>query len=269
MHLRHALVIAALTLTAACGGSSESKSAAPTSGAPSTAPPTTARRSQPYWAAVVDLSGSGATTAKPFTIDPVALQWRMTFHCQTGTFSATGVRGTEPLRRPLAANAPCGPQAEGSAFSGELGTITVSVTATGPWDAKVEQQVDGPLVEPVTPALASAQVVAVGQFTKLDREGEGTVKVYRLPNGRQAVRLESFYTSINPDLGLMLSSLAAPKTSAELQAAPSTEIALLKATYGSMNYEVPPDVDATTYQSVAIWSERAKSAFTVAVLHAP
>lgn len=231
---------------------------------------TTTRRSQPYWATVADLSGTGGATAKPFTIEPTALQWRMTFHCQTGMFSATGATaGGEALRRPLAANARCGPSAEGSAFSGELGTIAVTVVATGPWDAKIEQQVDGPLVEPVTAALAAGQVVATGQFAPLDREGEGTVRIYRLADGSQVVRLENFYTSINPDLGLMLSSLPSPRTSAELPAAPGVEIALLKATLGSMNYAVPAGVDATTYKSVAIWSERAKSAFTVASLRAP
>ena len=268
---RRWLAVATILLaTGACSGGESPRSAAPTpttAAGPST---TTVRRSQPYWTTVADLSGTGAATARPFTVDPVALQWRLTFHCSPGTtFSATGTIGTpaQSLRRPLATNAPCGgPDAEGQAFSGEIGTVTITVNATGAWDAKVEQQVDRPLVEPLPASLATARVVATGQFTKFDREGEGTVRVYRLADGSQAIRLEDFYTSINPDLGLMLSSRATFTTSAELQNAPSTEIALLKATLGSMTYAVPAGVDATTYKTVVIWSERAKSAFTVAAL---
>ncbi len=265
----------AVAAVAACGGDGGGGGGGPQGSSP--APPTNGpsgpgggavRRSQPYWTTVVELRGTGPATAAPFTLDPAALQWRMTFRCEAGAFSAAGAKGAEPLRRALATNARCG-DGEGQAYSGEIGTITLTIAAGGPWDATIEQQVDGPLVEPLPAALASAQVVATGEFTGFDREGEGAVRVYRLADGSQAVRLENFYTSLNPDLGLLFTSLASFRTSAEVGDAPSVEVALLKATLGSMSFAVPAGVDVTTYPAVVIWSERARSAFAYAPLRSP
>lgn len=252
----------------ACGGGSDGggdgRAGPAVDAGPPSSPP--ARRSAPYWVPLTQLSGTGTTTAPPFTVAPPALQWRLVFRCRTGVFSATATKATgEALRRPLATNAPCGDQ-EGEAFSGELGTVTVTVTTPGAWEATVEQQVDTPLVEPLTPALSAAQVVATATLSKVDGEGEGTARLLRLADGSHAVRLENFYTSPNTDLELVLSAAPSPKASADVLGAPYVSVSYLKATLGSMNYPVPAEVDVTQFQSLVIWSELTRVAHAAGVL---
>jgi len=238
-----------------------------------TAAPTTkaaagVRRSEPYWVAVADLNGTGPTTTKQFSIDGNALQWRVTYHCQTAPFNAVAVKGTgEALKRPVADAAACG--AEGKGYAAEKGTFTVKVTTGGAWDMKVEQQVDTALVEPVAPVMGTAPVLLSANVYGVDRQGEGTAKVYKLADGSQVIRLEDFFVTVNSDLELRLSPLPNPKTTDEIAAAPFVTVAPLKATLGSMNYPVPANVDLSGYKSIVIWCEITRNAYAAAALQPP
>jgi hypothetical protein len=266
----------AMAMAACSGGSSDgaSRAAAPATRAdsgPVTAPPTTKappgqeRRSEPYWVPVTDLKGTGPSTTEAFTIVGNALQWRGTYHCQTAPFSALPVKESgEPLRRPLADAAACG--AEGKGFVSEAGRFTIKIDTRGTWDIKVEQQVDTPLVEPLTTALAEALPAATATVHGVDKEGEGTAKLFRLPDGTKVIRLEDFSTTINSDLELRLSPLADPRTTNDIAAAPFVTVAPLKATIGSMNYTVPADVDLSQYHSIVIWCEITRNAYAAASL---
>ncbi len=271
-----ALALLALALIAAgCSGASEprraSSPAVRASGPPVTASPTTAppagdsRRSQPYWTPVVALKGSGDTTTEAFTIVPNALQWRIFFRCERGPFTAMPVKDSgQPLKRPMADGAGC--EQEGKGFAVETGRFTLKITTPGTWDVRIEQQVDTPLVEPPAPGLEGAEVLGRTTFYGVDRQGEGTATLYKMPDGSQLIRLEDFFVTLNSDLEIRMSPLPAPKTTDEIARSGFTNVAPLKATVGSMNYPVPPGVDLTKFRSIIIWCEITYNAYAAAAL---
>jgi hypothetical protein len=272
-----ALVLLAL-VAGACGGggSDEDRSApvntrpsvTPTSGAgvnfdtpPSSVPGT--RKSQPYWAPVATLDGTGNGTTTSFTVDPAAIQWRVSWHCEAAPFSMVSVNAQgQESRRKLGDALSC--PSDGQGFSAERGALTLKVTTAGAWRAVVEQQIDTPLVEPAPAELASAKVLGTAQMYDVDRDGEGTAKIYELPSGSRLIRLEDFFVSINSDLELRLYELTTPKTTDEIANAPFKVVAPLKATVGNMNYEVPADIDVSQYKSIVIWCEITRNAYAAA-----
>jgi hypothetical protein len=269
--------VLALTLAACSGGDSDSAGsqtvntrpgAAPAPGAgvnfdtpPSSVPGS--RKSQPYWSPVTTLEGTGNQTSKSFTIDPGALQWRVSWHCESAPFTIVAVNAAgQESRRKLADALTCPKDGEG--FAADKGAQTLKVTTGGPWKATIEQQVDTPLIEPAPAGLASAKVVGTAKVYNVDREGEGTAKIYEMPNGTRLIRLEDFFVSINSDLELRLSELPNPRTTDDAVKAPFKVVAPLKATVGNMNYEVPKDIDVSKYQSIVIWCEITRNAYAAA-----
>ena len=280
MRMRRLLVAgAALALVATACGGGDSDSAGtqtvntragspPTSGAgvnfdtpPASAPGT--RRSQPYWSPLTTIEGTGNQTSKSFTIDAGALQWRVSWHCEAAPFTIVAVNAAgQESRRKLADALSCPKDGEG--FAADKGAQTLKVTTAGPWKATIEQQVDTPLIEPAPAGLASAKVIGTAKVYNVDREGEGTARIYELPNGTRMIRLEDFFVSINSDLELRLSELPNPRTTDDAVKAPWKLVAPLKATVGTMNYEVPRDIDVSKYQSIVIWCEITRNAYAAA-----
>jgi hypothetical protein len=278
-HLRFlaAAAVAALVATGCSGGKSDSAgnptvntrpSGTPTTGSgvnfdtpPSSTPGT--RKSQPYWSPVATLEGTGNSTSKSFTIDPGSLQWRVSWHCEAAPFTIVSVNAAgQESRRKLADGQACPKDGEG--FAADKGAQTLKVTTAGAWKAVVEQQIDTPLIEPAPAGLASAKVVGTAQVHNVDREGEGTAKIYELPNGTRLIRLEDFFVSLNSDLEIRLSELADPKSTDEAAKAPFKVVAPLKATVGTMNYEVPKEIDVSKYKSIVIWCEITRNAYAAA-----
>jgi hypothetical protein len=221
------------------------------------------RKSQPYWTPVATLQGTGNSTTQSFTIGDGALQWRVNWHCETAPFTVVAVNAAgQESRRKLADALSCPKDGEG--FAADKGAQTLKVTTAGAWRVTVEQQVDTPLVEPAPAGLASAKVLGTAQVYDVDRDGEGTAKIYELPNGTRVIRLEDFFVSINSDLELRLSEQPNPKTTDEAIKAPWKIVAPLKATVGTMNYEVPKDIDVSKYQSIVIWCEITRNAYAAA-----
>jgi hypothetical protein len=214
---------------------------------------------------VAQFNGAGPSSTPAFTIAGGALQWRLVYHCATSPFTAVPVKESgEALPRRLADAAACGP--EGKGYASAPGTYTLRIETAGTWDVKIEQQVDTALIEPLPPALNGLAPVAAAKVYGVDREGEGTAKLYRLPDGSALIRLEDFYTTINSDLELRLSPLPAPKSTDEIAAAPFASVAPMKATLGTMNYPVPANVDLAGYHSVVIWCEITRNAYAAASL---
>lgn len=223
-------------------------------------------RSQPWWQHVRTFTGNGSATTEAFDVDDRALQWRVGFRCQRGTLAIRPLDAAgRPLRRALA-ETPC--PKEGTGFSIQAGRFGLSVEADGPWEAEVSQQVDVPLVEPPSPDVSAgrAALVASGTFYDMDRHGRGTLGIHRFPDGSLEIRLEDFFVTQNSDLEIDLSDLPAPKTTAEFVRGDAQHIAFLKATVGSMNYRIPPEVDLDRARSVVIWCDPLKLAYTGAAL---
>jgi hypothetical protein len=226
-----------------------------------TPPQQTVLRSEPWWQGVATLDGTGSMPTQSFTIENGAIQWRVKWTCQTGHLTV------QPAGAPKAiVNTQC--PGSDAGYGTQKGPVTLQVTADGPWQLQVEQQVDVPLAEPPLPAMTSsgATKVATGNFYRIDQFGDGTVTLYRLANGSYALRLENFYVTPNTDLEVQFNSLAAPRTTDDVAHATAKSVATLDVTAGSMNFTVPSGVNPSQYRSVVIWCDRLFSAYAAATL---
>lgn len=221
----------------------------------------TVLRSQPWWQSVGTIQGSGSMTAAPFNVDAGAIQWRVKWSCSAGHLL---VRSPGQSRPVVDANCP-GPDI---GYGVQKGSVALQVTADGPWQMQVDQQVDVPLNEPPLPAMTApgSAPVAAGAFYRIDQVGTGTATVYRLPDGSYALRLDNFFVTANSDLELQFSPLDAPKTTDQVNNARSATIASLDVTTGALNFAIPPQVDPTKYRSLVIWCEQTHNAYAAASL---
>ncbi len=222
-------------------------------------------RSQPWWQSVQSLQGVGATTTPALTIDAGANQWRVKYGCRSGRLVVRAPGKPDPL-----IDASCPSDATGAAIFKDDKSLSLSlgVTADGPWRMVVEQQVDVPLDELPLPAMSAPGTVTVasGRVYRIDQSGMGRVTFYRVTGSRYALRLAGFYVSPNIDLELRLSPRRAPHTTHQYTSAPSTLVAPLDVTAGSLNFMVPRGVDPTRYGSLVIWCPLVSSAYAAATL---
>lgn len=224
----------------------------------------TSLRSQPWWQDVATLEGVGSASPAPFTIASGAIQWRVTWTCNTGHLQ---LRSSAKPGKPIV-DAACPGAAVG--YSDQTGATPLQVTADGPWHLAISQQIDSPLVEPPLPGMTApgASAVSSGTFYNIDKTASGKVTVYRQADGTYAVRLDGFFVSPTSDLELRFSSLDAPHTSQEVEDASSDLVSLMDVTAGSLNYSVPSGIDPTKYRSVVIWCRPISSAYGAATLGA-
>lgn len=218
-------------------------------------------RSQPWWQQVGRYRGNGASVPKLFRISEGAIQWRVTWSCRQGRFVVRA-----PGEPGALIDEPCARRRTTELTKIPSGALQVQ--ADGPWTARVEQQVDVPLVEPPLAAMsaAGASTVATGDFYRIDQVGRGRVIVYRLADGRYALRLRDFYVSANIDLEIRFSPLRKPRTTRQYLSAPARLVAPLDVTTGSMNFVVPAGADPRRYRSVVIWCPLITSAYAAATL---
>jgi len=231
------------------------------------APATGRRRSQPYWVTVRRFAGPGPLITPAFSIDERALQWRVAWRCLSAPLLILPRRAMgQGQGRPLARAEECPARGEGRSVAS--GAFRLRVAAGGAWQARVEEQVDVPLIEPPTAAMRDprTRVVARGRFYGVDEEGVGTVRVFRAPGGALSLRLADFYVTPNVDLRLRLSSLERPTTTAQVERGPHRDVAFLEATAGSMNLRLPAGALRTEVRSVVIWSEITRNAYAAASL---
>lgn len=230
--------------------------------APAPAAPTSLR-SQPWWQDLKAVDGVGTTTAPAFTIADGAVQWRVTWNCQSGRIQVRSPRQSRAV-----VDGAC--TAGGVGYGVGSGPISLQVTAEGPWRLQIAQQLDTPLAEPPLASMTApgASKVAAGSFYDIDKTGIGSVTLYRQTDGTYAFRLEDFFVSPTADLELRLSPLEAPRTSEQFMASPSELVVPLDVTAGSMNYPVPPGIDPTRFRSVVVWCGPINSAYAAATLGA-
>lgn len=223
-------------------------------------PQATIVRSSPWWQRLAALEGDGDSVEK-ITIDEEALQWRMEWECESGRLMVDVEGGDEPM-----VDASC--PDSGTAYSVQTGETALDVDADGSWTATLAHQIDVPLEESPTEEMQDpvTQEVGRGSFYNIDQTGRGEVVIYRLPDGRHALRLDDFFVSPNVDLEIRLSSQPRPQTTEEFDVAASAYVATLEATTGSMNFAVPDDIDPTNYESVVIWCPPVSNAYAAASL---
>ena len=265
-------LLTAAALLAGCGGDGggDDEAAPATTAVPfPTALPTPrsltegeAERAAPRWEQVKVLTGN-APTEVPVTIAEGAIQWRVKWDCERGRM-VINTTPPPPRSGPLV-DRPCPDKGEG--FSVLQGEVTLTVQASGPWKATVEQQVDTPLDEPPLPEMATARELGRGEFYNVDKTGKGSAILYELSDGRRALRFEPGFEVLNdPDLVVWLSEATAPRTSKEVEDSPHVEIAALKSTKGSQNYIVPDDLPIGRIGSVALYCVPVPSIYIAASL---
>jgi hypothetical protein len=226
-------------------------------------PPTTAgstpSKVAPRWERVASFTGTSDQRTAGFDIAAGALQWRVTASC-TGSALRVSVDGEpEPLALPTCPG-------KGFGFSIRTGAATLDVVADGSWEVVVDQQLDTPVSEARLAGMDERSRVADGGFYAIDQTGSGTAALYRLPDGRTALRLDPFQVTDNSDLFVWLSEADRPRTSKDALEAPHVQLDRLKATAGAQNYLVPADVPTAGIRSVVIWCEPVRTAYAAASL---
>lgn len=262
------LALAAALAVAGCGGGDDDGSGAgedafrEVSAQPSLT--RTARRAAPRWAVVKRLTGTAPAT-ESVTIAPGAIQWRARWRCSSGEIAL------EVQPKPRSAPETSGGRCPGSGDVAwvQTGEQALRVTASGRWSVVVEQQIDTPIAEPALAAMAPGRgrVLARGSFYDVEREGRGEVRLYRLRDGRLALRMDPFRTSSNTDLFVWLSAARRPKTTAQGVKAPRLgRLIALKSTIGSQNYILGRGIDPRRIRSILIWCEPIRIVYTAAAL---
>ncbi|MCA1711657.1 MAG: DM13 domain-containing protein [Actinobacteria bacterium] len=214
-------------------------------------------KSQPWWQAVGTYDGAASTTTGAFSVDGAAINWRVRWTCQQGHLEVL-----VPGKRVVSAACP----GTGTAYASRSGRQQLAVTASGSWHLQVDQQIDVPLVEKPLPGMSAATEIAHGALYRIDQTGSGQVLIYRLPDGRFALRLEDFFVTANSDLDVQLTRLPRPRSTEQIKPAPRVHVGPLDITAGSLNMILPAGVDPATYRSVVIWCDRLASAYAGAAL---
>jgi hypothetical protein len=266
---RAAAWVAALAVAlagAGCGGSDDPSPATakdPFRAIPEGTVVAPADKAAPRWEPVTTFSGSGAAT-RTVNIADDAIQWRVRWRCEPGTFSVT--ISPAPRSGSARADGDCPGRGEHSWVAS--GRRELRVQATGAWRVEVEQEVDTALHEPPLAAMRSpaAEVLARGSFYKVERESRGRAILYRLGNGRLALRMENFRTEANTDLFVWLSEARRPRTTRAAFRARHDEFAALKSTLGDQNYLLPRGADASRIRSIVIWCEPVRIVYAAATL---
>lgn len=124
-------------------------------------------------------------------------------------------------------------------------------------------------VETAPPSASSAtpQIVtlAEGSFISLAHAGEGTALVLNDGSEQRFLRFENFSTDNGPDLNVYLTTSDANADSGSFDDE-FIDLGNLKGNVGDQNYEIPPDVDLSRFDTVVVWCVRFSSAFTAADL---
>ena len=217
----------------------------------------------PRWEKLGTLKGVGDAT-RQLEVTRGALQWRAQWTCRKG--SLTVRVDPPPATREALIDASCPGKGEGYAV--ETGTVTLNVDASGPWTMALEQQVDTPLAEPPLTAMRSpgADVIAEGNFYEIERPSKGRALLYRLADGRLALRFAPLQTSPNTGLFVWVSSATRPRTTAQAFRSRHHQIKALKSTSGEQNYVLPRSIAPAEVRSVVIWCEPIRIAYAAASL---
>jgi hypothetical protein len=131
-------------------------------------------------------------------------------------------------------------------FRPELLFISRSVNETFPATATQQTMSSHP-----APLLLSQ-----GHFHGVAHATQGVATIYQLPDGKRALRFTEFETSNGPDVQVYLVATNGATDNETVTRAGFIHIGALKGNVGDQHYEVPADVDLTTYQSVTIWCRR-------------
>jgi hypothetical protein len=122
-------------------------------------------------------------------------------------------------------------------------------------------------VSTIQPSNSNIQVAntLTGMFNNQGAEAvAGNVTIGKASDGKNVLRFENFNSANGPDLHVYLTREASPSGDAQIKS--GIEIGKLKATQGSLNYELDPSIDLSQYKAVAIYCKTASVVFGYANL---
>lgn len=98
------------------------------------------------------------------------------------------------------------------------------------------------------------KVLSTGSFVRVDaiHGAEGSATLYQLPDDSRILRFEDFRATNGPDLHVILTRSASPRSAADV-GEDYIDLGQLKGNVGNQNYAIPADVDLAQYQSVVIF----------------
>ena len=108
-----------------------------------------------------------------------------------------------------------------------------------------------------------------GRFRSGAHETTGQATVHDLGGGKHLLRLTEFSTSNGPDVHVYLVAASDVTNDDDVKHADVVDLGSIKGNRGDQNYELPPDVDLSKYESVSIWCKRFRVNFGSAALRAP
>ena len=109
-------------------------------------------------------------------------------------------------------------------------------------------------------------VLAEGEFHDLEHTGAGQVKILANGKGQRVLQFIEFETAPGKELMVCLMPLNDKQTPSKAKPSPYI-IAPLKEIMGDQSYNLPPNLELSTYKEVMIWSHSSGVNFTKAVLH--
>ncbi|MBT2365675.1 DM13 domain-containing protein [Streptomyces sp. ISL-10] len=151
----------------------------------------------------------------------------------------------------------------------EFPVVAGETATTGPSkDASVSpgSGASSPAATPAAP-----RTLATGSFITHEHPTSGTVKIIRLPDGTQTLRLEGLDTSNGPDLRVWLTDAPVQEGKAGWHVFDDGKyqsLGKLKGNKGDQNYALPEGIDLDRYSSVTIWCDRFDVSFGAAELAA-
>lgn len=108
----------------------------------------------------------------------------------------------------------------------------------------------------------------VGGFSDADafHKGSGTATIYEGKEGLRVLRLEDFRVTNGPELHVILSPSANPRSRDEVTSSGYVDLGKLKGNVGNQNYAIPEGVEISEMASVVIYCKPFHVIFSVASL---
>lgn len=107
-----------------------------------------------------------------------------------------------------------------------------------------------------TPTSMSPKPLAQGMFHSGAHETKGSAAIFQLEGGKRVLRLTNFETSNGPDVRVLLIANTDATDDATVRNSMPVELGKLKGNIGDQNYDIPADLDLSTYKAVTIWCNR-------------
>lgn len=219
---------------------------------------------EPRWERVATFSGDAAMT-RSVPIGADAIQWKADWSCRSRAFRMTVGQTGKAARMVTTSSCPD----VGSETAPGGGDAELQVSATGPWQVVVRHQVDTALEQPRMAGMTADTLLARGRFHSIQNRAKGSVALYRLANGRLALRYEDFYTSASPGLRVWLTEARNVETTLQARQAKHIDAGVLRSTLGSYNQVLPATIRPDQFRSIVIWCPTVLIAFGAAPLGPP